>query len=116
MEQQETPTARGRQAIAHVVALLEGARLAADATSGGDQMSAWANVSMSAHLAGAVLQRFLQWPQEPRIVEDCYQTLATALSELDRLDGSVGVPMEDLVFVRTWLSSALRDAKVLGDP
>ena len=44
------------EAVAEVVALLDGARLAADAAAAGDPLSAWANVAVSVHLAAAVGQ------------------------------------------------------------
>lgn len=103
-------------ALAAVVGLLDGARLSADAASGGDLLSPWANVAMSAHLAAAMLQPLLPWPAEIRVVGDCRDNLAHAVRELDRIDPSDGVPVDALVHARCWLATALADAERLQSP
>lgn len=103
-------------ALAAVVGLLDGARLSADAASDGDLLSPWANVAMTAHLAAAVLQPLLLWPADIRMVGGCRDNLAHAARELDRINPSDGVPVDDLVHARCWLATAIADAERLQIP
>lgn len=61
-----SPAPETLDALATVVGLLDGARLAAEAAAHGDNLSPWANVAMSAHLAAAGLRQLLPWPQPGR--------------------------------------------------
>ncbi len=103
-------------ALATVVGLLEGARLAAEASTHGDNLSPWADVAMSAHLAAAGLRQLLPWPPQTRMVADCRSSLAAAAEELGRLDSGIGLPVEDVVLARGWLATAIADVERLLRP
>lgn len=110
-----TPTTP-EERLAPVVGLLHGAQLAADAATKGDPLSPWANVAMSAHLAAALLGQHLTWPPPARIARDCAGSLRAAADELDGAALSAGLPADDLVVARGWLSTAIADADRLQSP
>ncbi len=103
-------------ALADVVGLMDGVRLAAEAEAQGDHLSPWSNVAMSAYLAAAGLRQLLPWPPQTRMVADCRSSLAAAAGELGRLDSGIGLPVEDVVLSRGWLATAIADVEHLLRP
>lgn len=110
------PAPETLDALATVVGLLDGARLAADAAAHGDHLSPWANVAMSAHLAAAGLRQLLPWPPQTRMVGDCRRSLKESAEELGRIGPGAGLPVEDLVLAPGWLATAIADVERLQRP